>query len=457
LSRDEHPDDELKWFERVRNMMFRARYDADSGWINASQLGMRRCIAFGTSYTWVDENFDGRSVVHYRHIPLNEGYIATDHKGDVNQFIREYTLAAHQCISEFGDQCSDDIKKASESATDKDRRFTIIQALMPRGDFDFSGDISKSRYQSVHIELDSKKIVKQSGFYEFPLIDFRWLPEKDYGEGPVMRALADIQSLNTMAKNEMIAGDQAVRPALLVANAGVMNRPNTNPGAINFGGLNGNGQEMVKPMFSAQRLDFATMVRQAKAEQVKDSMYLNLFQLLVKNPQMSATEAMIRANEKGELLGPAGARLQQSLSRMVERELGILSRRGAFNRGTSLQVPQGLQGKRPSVQFTSPLDRLRRAKEGEGILRLLETASPLAQIDPTVMDEIDPSQTLRQLRDILGAPVSILRDPKQVAEIRAQRAQANNQMQQAQIAAEMAKAGAQGSQALVNMKESGAL
>jgi hypothetical protein len=109
------------------------------------------------------------------------------------------------------------------------------------------------------------------------------------------------------------------------------------------------------------------------------------------------------------------------------------------------------------VQFTSPLDRLRRAKEGEGIMRLLEIAAPLAQIDHEVMDEIDPSQTLRQLRDILGAPVSIMRDPKQVAEIRAQRAQANQQMQQAQIAAEMAKASAQGSQALVNMQESGAL
>src|SRR5262249_51840528 len=156
-----------------------------------------------------------------------------------------------------------------------------------------------------------------------------------------------------------------------------------------------------------QRLDFATMVIEAKRHMVKESMYLNLFALLVQNPQMSATEAMIRANEKGELLGPAGARLQQTLSRQVDRELSILIRKGLYERNSPYRVPDRLQGKQITPKMTGPLDRLRHAKETEGTLRLLEAVAPLAQVDPTVVDNFDPDATVQKLREGLGAPVEV--------------------------------------------------
>lgn len=459
LSRDEFSDEEHRWFEKVRNLMFRVRYDADSGWITASQTAMRRCVAFGNAFMFVGESFDNKSIINYRYLPLNECHVAEDHNGKITQFYREYSLTASQAMSDFGNKCPETVKRAAESQAEKDQRFIFIHAILPRADFELGGMVDKAPFQSVHVERDSKTVVRESGFFEFPVIDFRWLPEpgRTYGEGPVMRCLADIQSLNKMAKNEQIAGDQAVRPTLLVANAGVMNRPTARPGEMIYGGMSANGQRLVEPLFNGQRLDFATMVLEAKRNQVKDSMYLNLFQLLVKNPQMTAHEAMIRAGEKADLLGPAGSRLQQSLSRLIDREVGILARRGAFRPGTSLEIPRRLQGKKSHVQFTSPLDRMRRAKEGEGILRLLETASPLAQTDPSVLDAIDSDETLRQLRDILGAPIAIMRKPEEIAKIRAGRQQAQAAQQNAQIAAEMAKAGAQGSQALVNMKSAGTL
>jgi hypothetical protein len=319
--------------------------------------------------------------------------------------------------------------------------------------------VSKSKYASFHIFEEERQIIRESGYFEFPIIDFRWLPEPGsvYGEGPVMKCLADIQSLQQMAKNEMMAGEQSVRPPLLVANAGIMNRPDARPGGVTYGGMNAQGQRMVEPLFNGQRLDFATMVLEAKRAQVKESMYLNLFQLLVQNPQMSATEALIRANEKGALLGPAGSRFQTSLSRMVEREQGILTRRGVNDPDSAYRRPDSLRDMNLHAQMTSPLDRLRRAKEGEGVLRLLEIASPLAQVDPTVMDNINPDETFRQLRDIFGAPVSILRDQQEVAKIRADRQAQQSMANNAQIAEMMAGASQQGSKALVNMKEAGAL
>ena len=337
-------------------------------------------------------------------------------------------------------------------------RVQFIQAVQTRGDFGSpTGGVRNAPWASIHVEVDSRRVVGESGFFEFPVVDFRWMADGDYGEGPVMKCLADIQSLNQMAKNELIAGQQAIDPPLLVADAGVMSRPNTNPGAINFGGMNPAGQEMIKPLFTGQRLDFATMVLEAKRNQVRDSMYLNLFQILVKNPEMSATEALIRADEKGALLGPAGARLQQSLSRMIDREMSMLIRRGMYDRGSAFEVPRSLQGTSTVAQMTSPIDKLRRTKEAEGTMRLLEIASPLAQVDETVLDAIDPEATIRGMADILGVPAAFIRTPQAMAQLKEQRQAANAQVQQAAIAEQMAKASAQGSQALVNSREAGLL
>jgi hypothetical protein len=352
------------------------------------------------------------------------------------------------------------VRLAAESTTDSQKEFIFIQCVQPRGDFGLPGQgVRKTPWASFHVFHDDRSIIRESGYFEFPVIDFRWLPEPGmvYGEGPVMKCIADIQSLQQLAKNELTAGEQAVKPTLLMANTGVMNRPTSRPGAIVFGGMNAQGQRLVEPLFNGQRLDFATMVLEAKRAQVKESMYLTLFQLLVQNPQMTATEALIRAKEKGELLGPAGSRFQMSLSRMVLREQGILGRRGLYDADSDYARPPAARDRKIVPSMSSPLDRLRRAQEGEGIMRILEVASPLAQTDPEVLDEIDAGWTLRELRDILGAPVKMLRSPDAVVARKAARQEQQQMAVNAQIAEQMASASKQGSEAIAGMKQAGVL
>ncbi len=459
FKRSKRTDQELLWLEQQRDLLFEIRYDADSGWVNASQSAMRSCISHGAGFFYVEEGFNAHALINYQYIPVRECYIATDAKGVVTCFYRYYELTNEQACNEFGERTPAKIREACDNPTMKDKKTQFVHAIQPRGDYGRSNDIKGAKFESIHISVQEKQVCKEKGYYEFPIMDFRWLPEGTNGwaEGPVMKCLSDIQSLQVMGRNELLAGEQSVRPPLLVANAGVMNRPSAAPGAINLGGVNAQGQRMIEPLFNGQRLDFATMVIEAKRNMVKDSMYLNLFALLVQNPQMSATEAMIKANEKGELLGPAGSRLQQTLSRMVDREMGILGRKGLHSPDSAYRVPQTLQGKNLVPQMSGPLDRLRRAKEGEGIMRLLEAVAPLAQANPDVVDNIDEDETVRELRDIFGAPVSVLRDPKVVAQRRADRAQQQQLAQGAATAKDMAAAGAQGTQALANMKQSGFL
>ena len=463
LSKEDASDDEKLWLERTRNLLFKVRYDADSGWVAAVQTGLRRMVAFGNSFMYVEEGnsgHDSSDLIRYRHLPLNECYVDENYQGVVDTFLRQYQLTARQALQRFGPRTPEAAKKAAASPTDMDRKFTFIHSITPRTDYGLPSDgVMKAPFCSMHVELESRVIVSESGYYEFPIVDFRWLPEQGriYGEGPVQKALADIQSLNLMAKNELVAGQQAIDPPLLIPHAGIMNRPNTNPGAINMGGMSSTGQKLIEPLFTGQRLDFATAVLKEKREQVKDSLYLNLFQILAQNPQMTATEAMIRADEKGNLLGPAGTRLQQSLSGLIERELGILSRKGLYAQGSAYYPPRSVHGKHIMGHFTGPLSRMRKAKEAEATIQMLNIISPLAQVDPTVVDKIDPDQTLAGLAEILGVPKKFMRTDEAVANVRAQRQQSQALAQQASVAKDFAAASKSGVDALSSLQQSGGI
>ena len=53
---------------------------------------------------------------------------------------------------------------------------------------------------------------------------------------------------------------------------------------------------------------------------VNDALYIRLFQILVQNPQMTATEVVERTNEKGILLAPTVGRQQSEyLGPLIDR------------------------------------------------------------------------------------------------------------------------------------------
>lgn len=457
LTHERTSDEERLWLERLRNVMFKVRYDADSGWKAAVQTCIRRCVAFGNAFMFVEDGIDPRALIRYRALPLEECFIADNHMGLVDTFYRPYTLTARQALQKFGDKCPQIIKQATSHPVDKDKPFLFLHAIQPRADVGRIPGLLGAPWASTHVCVEEQTIISQSGYYEFPVIDFRWMPnDGPYGEGPVQKCIADIQSLNLMARNELIASQQAIDPPLLVANVGIMNRPNTNPGAINFGGVGPNGGKLIEPLFTGQRLDFAAVVREAKSMQVKESLYVNLFAILTQNPQMTATEAIIRANEKADLLGPVGGRLQQSLSNLIERELGILERKGIYAEDSAYKVPRSLRGKQVGPQFTAPLDKMRRSSEATGSIRLLEILNPLMTVDQTVVDHLDSDEMARGLAEVLGVPARFIRPTQIVEQIRAERAEAMQAAQMAETMRTSAQAGKFGAEALSLMQANAA-
>jgi hypothetical protein len=222
---------------------------------------------------------------------------------------------------------------------------------------------------------------------------------------------------------------------------GIMNRPNLNPRAINHGAIDDNGRLKIQPIITAQNPSSIQALIESERNIVRETMYINLFQILVDQPNMTATEAMIRANEKGELLGPAGVKIQNALSHMVDNEVSILTNHGAFNPDGPLAVPESLGNESVGARFTSPLDRLRSAQELLGTQRLLEMFLPLAKAKPEILDRFDFDEMIKIATHANGAPQRSLMRDDEVNAMRQQRKQTEQMAQTVEMAKQAGEAG----------------
>ncbi len=118
----------------------------------------------------------------------------------------------------------------------------------------------------------------------------------------------------------MRAAHKIVDPPLLLQEDGVLQAFNTRPGALNYGGVNERGEQMVRPLETGARVDIGMDMMDQRRKVINDAFLITLFQILVEAPNMTATEAMLRAQEKGALLAPTMGRQQsEMLGPMIER------------------------------------------------------------------------------------------------------------------------------------------
>ena len=135
---------------------------------------------------------------------------------------------------------------------------------------------------------------------------------------------------------------------------------------------------------------------------------------------MTAYEAMLRAQEKAELLGPTfGRQESEFLAPIIERELDILWAKGIIQR-TIGPMPRKLEqaGGIMQVSFTNQLAYMRRAPEAVRTLTSIQQLAPIAEFDPSVMDGFDPDGVRDVILDANGVPQKARRTPEQLAAFR---------------------------------------
>lgn len=453
----EMTDAETKWAEKQRNYLFACRYDPRSGWALCNQSAIASAAALGTGAYITEEAFGGKfGKIPYSctNLPLSDNYFTVDGQGLHDQDYRFLSMTARVAAMTFKGLS----EKTMKMANDPKQQHRIVQFLHYVGPRRESGP-SKNAYSeddqtpgnynrnsrevSCYIEIDAKLDVKHGGFDYWPIIVYSWkqMTNSAYSDSAAMLVMAEVASANILAKNALLGAQQQTRPPIATIDDSSLNRPNLNPAAINYGMMDKNGNLKIKPVMPAGNPQLSQYIIEGSRKMIEKGLYTNLWQVMMGDPNKTATQSLIEANEKGELLGPIGTRLQVGLSRQTDAELAIIRKKGAWDEGSPLQPPESIVGKATQSKFASPLDRLRRSSELLGIRQTLEVAGVIAQTDPEIMDEIDTTEVIKLTREISGAPASIRRDKDKVQELRDGRAQ-QKQVAAAGQMAEVAKTGA---------------
>lgn len=462
---EEPTHEEAVALEKLRNYLFKVRANPNTGFWGAHKAAVRSMCAFGDGWIYTEEmpGRDARTPFRYSHMPLTELYPGMDPSGQPNRMARVFRLSAEQAVRFFNTTEDTGRVPATVLAMANDpkqrhHRVRVLHMVRPRDDGDKAGKVGVhgSAFESHYAFPDDKHMAGSGGFFEFPFTRYAWNQSgvQPYSEGPVACAIGELKSLQEMAKNELIAVQTSLRPAYGTHGKNFV-KLNFNPGATNPGLITAEGRPLFQPLNTGTRPDFAQGIMESRRNSVRELLYLNLWQIIVQDKGETATEALIRAQEKGELLGPVGISLNAGLAHLVDREVAILGRKNAFDDGSPLAMPDSLKDAEVAPRFTSPLDRLRRVGELIGMQRLVEFATLLAGGDPqraqTIMARFDVDEMLEQAQQILGAPVSTLVSKEQADNDReqaGQMAQSMAALQTLKAGGEAATAVGQGGQAL---------
>jgi hypothetical protein len=440
--------------ERVRDYMFRIRGNPASNFWPSHRAAMKSMCAFGDGWMFVPEvHGDKRLPYRYEYVPIVEVYPGVGADGKPNRMNRMFRRSAYQLAQQFGPKAGPKVMQYANDVKLRDQTFRVLHSIRPRSISSQGGvGVRGAKFESHYALADEDFHIGESGYYEYPFMRYAWADtgNRPFSEGPIAYALAEVRTLQELSKLEVMGAQAVLKPPLGVAGKN-FTKLNWNPGVVNPGLVNPEGRPLFAPLNTGVRPDLAQTIMEQRRSAMRETLYLNLWQILVNDTDMTATEAMLRAQEKGELLGPVGISMNGGLGMLVDREVAILDRRGAFRPQSPLALPASLGNRDVSPAFTSPLDRLRRMGELIGMQRLIEFIGLIAKAknDPSVFDRCDFDEMIETAQDILGAPSATLRDRKEVQAETDQKDNMQNVMnmlamlQQGGDAAQAAGAGAQ--------------
>lgn len=438
-----------------------------SNFYDVSTEFIRDGITAGTAHLLIEDDIvqarTACTVPHFR-----ECYIAENEFGQVDTNYRVYKMTLRQLVQKFSmaamERADDTFKQEYESNMYAERE--VLHAVYPRSDYDPRRiDARGKRWASDWVYRKGGKILgkaaanenitmlAEGGYDSMPILSWRWRKNSDelYGRGPAHDAWVSIALDNQMGRTNLITGQKAAEPPL-VADSALRNKIMRGPNGITFidntrGNVSGYAPVPLNGT-GVQQLPFSLEYQDRVAQTVKDHFHTDVFMLLSQIGQQKGmgrpvTEQIFEMqNEKAAILGTIIGNLQsEGFNPLISRFFDIEARAGRIP-----EVPQILLDSEHNAVEIQYLGMLAQAQTRLTKVRSIQSGVGLVQqitaFDPLAMHAIDTDQMVREAWDAVGAPISCLRDPKAIAQIRQLAQQQQEKQQQIENAPKIAKAAA---------------
>lgn len=429
LISDSKSDNVKRWLSEVANIIWKnihaSNFDAET--FEASIDG----VVGGMFALYIDIDRT-RGGFNFQQWPLSQCYFGSTTGQLVDIVYRCYKLTAQQANTLFPGQLSEAMQKAAREKPHE--KYDFVHAIYPRASYQAGGKTNRNMpFASIHVCVNDSKLLRESGYQEFPLVAPRWsrIPGSVYATGAASLALPDIKELNELKRWEKQAAELAVAGMWIAEDDGVLN-----PGVLTVGPrkvIVANSVDSMKPLLTGSDFNVAFSSEERLQAQIRKIMMADTL-AQPNGPAMTATEVQARLNLLRQQLGPIFGRYQaEYLTPLVERCFYLMLRAGALP-----EPPAEMQGVNFHVHFDNPLARAQKMTEVAAIEQLEAGLMNLAQSFPEVVDMFDMEEAQREKAEALGVPVAIIRSKDAVDAIRAQRQQQQQAAQQQELQGQMA-------------------
>jgi hypothetical protein len=415
------------WLEDVKLRVTNAFTKPGSGFATQIAELYQDLVFFGSGCIFVED--DPGFGPRFSARPISEIYIDVDSTGRVKAVFRKFDLKHWQAVDQFGAEAIPAVAEAAVKAPNDESEF--LHHVRRRGaPLPGKIDASGMEWESIYISKREKAIVDEGGFHENPYLIARWAVDAGelYGRGPGNDSLPEAKMLNAIWRTYIRNIEKAADPPLLVENDGVMpgSQISVTPSAQIVVQSDGN-TEPVRYLESRAQLNWSAELIESRTKKIERAFHNEIIQAF-QDPRMTATQVIELARLAQRQLSPVLGRMQEDLlNPLIERVYGILTRRRDFPR-----PPEEIVGEDLRIEYVSPVARAQKASESQSILDSFAAAQAVAQVDPSVMDNIDLDEAIRAIFVGNGTPVNIVRSKADVIEIRRTQAQVMEQEREAQ-------------------------
>ncbi len=433
-------DDGREWYEDCRNLMLKQA--AAGGFYPESYESDMDWIGFGTGLMRVEQNpmLIGREQFGFRgmrfaHHKAGRFVVYENGVGQVDETYIELTKNARAAVELWGlENMPDDIKEAYRY--DKADMFKFIHGIYPRKQGEKAYGSRAMPWASCYVHYSSKRVVKESGYDEFPDCVPRWsrCHGEPYGRGLGEIALNSLITLNAATKLDLEAMTLRIKPTLLQRHDAVIGAKRFSPwGATVVRTAPGeNVQNVIAPLnANSGSYSFSQIDAEALKSMIRQIFYADtLRQLMAMEGQQEMRVYVFQQKQNivQKMLGPTYGRWESELGQpLIARMFNMMLRNKVFAPVPDIILEQGGQ---PQVRFESPLARAQRMEQIDAMNQALQDLTPVIQLQlkqwemtgqkpqQFILDGYDYDRYRNQVNENRGVPATITLSQKQLDALR---------------------------------------
>jgi len=417
-----------EYFEELTRILFSGRNRPGSGFYDQKHVSYKSLGAYGNE-CFNPMPIDGGGI-SYASVHIGAVWVDVDDRGRIDTTFYKFSLSAKAADQKWGDRAPKCVKDALGITPFKD--FEFLHVVKPRRGYDPRLLGPKGMpFESWEIALKDKEFIPVSdplrgtleesgGFRTSPYIYSRFTvnPSEKYGRGPAMMVYQSNSTLQAQRRSQVISGEMAVHPPLLTQSDGLFADTDPTegfalvPSAMNPGFLDDNLRPKVVAFQNGYKHSLSEAMIQHDIDTINDAHLADFFKVLVDNPNMTATQALLLAQEKANRVTPVVGRQQdEALGPLIIRELDILAEQGALPDPPPVLLEAAGEY---DIEYLSAATRIQKEEEIQSIRAWLSDVLPLAEIDPTINEIPDLHELVRFMGDARGVPASMLNSKEEV-------------------------------------------